>query len=192
MVTPSLEVQPATPERWADLQAVFGEHGAYGGCWCMWWRLTRSEFQRNLGVGNRSALKAIVDAGEVPGLLAYAEGGRPIAWVSVGPRESFPVLGRSRTLRPVDAQPVWSIVCFFVAMPFRKQGYMHRLIAAAVEYAAGHGARIVEAYPVEPGQGGLRSYDGYTGVASAFRRLGFVEVARRAQRQPIMRYSVVP
>ena len=37
-----LEVYPLTPERWADLEELFGENGACGGCWCMWWRLKRS------------------------------------------------------------------------------------------------------------------------------------------------------
>ncbi len=152
----------------------------------MWWRLTRAEFRRNLGEGNRMALKAIVDAGEVPGLLGY-DGGRPIAWVSVGPRGSYPVIERSRTLKPVDDRPVWSIVCFFVAKPFRNRGLMGQLLRASFAYAERHDARIVEAYPVEPGQKGLQSYDGFTGVASVFRQAGFNEVARRGERQIIMR-----
>lgn len=72
-------VHPLTSERWPDLEKLFGAHGAYGGCWCMWWRLTRAQFQKNTGEGNRQALKAIVDSGHVPGLLAY-DGGEPVAW----------------------------------------------------------------------------------------------------------------
>jgi hypothetical protein len=30
-----LDVYPLTAERWGDLETLFGEHGAYGGCWCM-------------------------------------------------------------------------------------------------------------------------------------------------------------
>lgn len=153
----------------------------------MWWRLSRSEFRRNTGEDNRRGLKAIVDSGQVPGLLAYADG-EPAAWCSIGPRESYPALERSRTLKKVDAQPVWSIVCFFVAKPFRRQGLMARMLRAAADYAAQSGARIVEGYPVEPGQAGLRGYEGYTGVVSAYREAGFVEVARRTRNQPVMRY----
>ena len=185
----ALDVRPVTPQRWADLERLFAEHGAYGGCWCMWWRLSRSQFRRNAGEDNRRGLKAIVDSGQVPGLLAYADG-EPAAWCSIGPRESYPALERSRTLKKVDAQPVWSIVCFFVAKPFRRQGLMARMLRAAADYAARNGARIVEGYPVEPGQAGLRSYEGYTGVVSAYREVGFVEVARRSQHQPVMRYYV--
>lgn len=182
-------VHPVTPGRWDDLETLFGPRGAYSGCWCMWWRLSRSQFQKNAGEGNRQALKALVDSGQVPGLLAYA-GGQPIAWCSVGPRETYPALQRSRTLKRVDDQPVWSIVCFFVARPFRGRGLMAQLLTAAVAYAAGKGARIIEGYPVEPRESGLRSYEGYTGVISAYRRAGFVEVLRRSEGQAIMRYSV--
>ena len=108
-----LECHPLTKERWADLEKLFGERGACGGCWCMWWRLKRADFDRQKGNGNKKSLQAIIDSGEVPGILAYWRG-EPVAWCSVAPREKFPVLDRSRVLKRVDETPVWSIVCFFV------------------------------------------------------------------------------
>ena len=183
---PTLEFHPVTPERWGDLERLFGERGAYGGCWCMWWRLPRAQFEQQVGQRNKEALKAIVDSGEVPGLLAYAHG-EPIAWCSVAPRESFPALERTRMLKRVDDEPVWSVVCFFVAKPFRRRGVMVPLLAAAVEYARAHGAKIIEGYPVEPTKK-LSGASGYSGVVSAFRKAGFVEVLRRAGTRPIMRY----
>jgi GNAT superfamily N-acetyltransferase len=185
---PDLEFQPVTPERWQDLEALFGQHGAYGGCWCMWWRLRRSEFAKQIGQGNKESLKRIVDAGEVPGLLAYAHG-QPVAWCSVAPRETFPALERSRILKRVDDKPVWSIVCFFVAKSARRRGVMLRLLAAAVEYAGVHGAQVVEGYPVEPTRT-LSGASGFTGVVSTFRQAGFVEVLRRSKSQAIMRCFV--
>ena len=74
---------------------LFGERGAYGGCWCMWWRLSRAEFQAGQGERNRRALHGIVGGGDVPGILAY-EGDEPVGWCGVAPRESFPSIGRSR------------------------------------------------------------------------------------------------
>jgi GNAT superfamily N-acetyltransferase len=183
-----LEFRPVTRERWPDLEALFGEHGAYGGCWCMWWRLKRSEFAKQIGQGNKEALKRIVEAGDVPGLLAYSDG-QPVAWCSVAPRETFPALERSRTLKRVDNKPVWSIVCFFVARSARRKGVMLKLLRAAVQYAAAHGARIVEGYPVEPART-LSGASGFTGVVSTFRQAGFVEVLRRSRTQPIMRCFV--
>jgi GNAT superfamily N-acetyltransferase len=133
-------------------------------------------------------LKRIVDVGEVPGLLAYADG-QPVAWCSLAPRETFPALERSRTLKRVDDKPVWSIVCFFVARPLRRKGVMLKLLRAAVEYARAHGAKIVEGYPVESTEG-LSGASGFTGVVSTFRQAGFVEVLRRSETQPIMRCFV--
>ena len=40
-----LEFAAVTSERWDDFEELFGTRGAYGGCWCMWWRLTRKEFE---------------------------------------------------------------------------------------------------------------------------------------------------
>ena len=72
-----LTFQTLTPSRWKDLERLFGERGACGGCWCMWWRLKRSEYELQKGEGNRKTMRRIVLSGEVPGLLAY-DGGRPV------------------------------------------------------------------------------------------------------------------
>lgn len=183
------QVHPLTPDRWPGLERLFGPQGAYGGCWCMFWKLKGTDFGRLRGEGTRQALKALVDAGEVPGLLAYLDG-EPAGWCAVAPREAYPRLERSRTLGRVDDAPVWSVVCFYVARPHRRAGVMARLLGAAVEHAAARGARIVEGYPVDPGDARIPSSAAYTGVAGAFRRAGFVEVARRSDHRPIMRYVV--
>ncbi len=152
----------------------------------MWWRVTTSEFSKRAGEGNRRAMKALVEAGEVPGILAYADG-NPVGWCSVAPRERFGRLERSPILKRVDDAPVWSIVCFFVAKDYRGKGMMVPLLRAAVEYARRNGATVVEGYPVEPKESGLTGCDGFTGIVSPFRKAGFVEITRRRNR-PIMRY----
>ncbi len=182
-----LEFHPVTPKRWRDLEKLFGERGACGGCWCMCWRLKRSQFEKQKGAGNKKALKKIVDAGEAPGLLAYA-GREPVGWCSVAPREAFPVLENSRILKRVDDQPVWSATCFFVARPYRRQGLSVKLLRAAVAYAKKKRARMVEGYPVEPKKSPMPDVFAWTGLADAFRRAGFKEVLRRSPTRPIMRY----
>lgn len=184
-----LECHPATPDRWADLEKLFGPRGAFGGCWCMWWRTTRAEFSRNGNAGNKRALKKVVSSRQVPGILAYANG-EPIAWCSVAPRETYGPLERSPTLKRVDDQPVWSIVCFYVAKPYRGQGLIGKLLRAAVEYAKENGARIVEGYPEDRQVSQFKGYAGYMGLASTFRKAGFMEVLRRLKHQPIMRYII--
>lgn len=187
--TPALEFYPLTPDRWRDLEALFGPRGAVGGCWCMWWRIKRTEFERRQGDGNKRAFKKIVKSGEEPGILAYA-GGQPIGWCAVAPREAYPVLDRSPTLKRVDDRPVWSVTCFFIARPWRRQGVTVALLKAAIEYAARRGATIVEGYPVAPKKDSMPEMYAFTGTASAFRKAGFVEVARRSETRPIMRYML--
>ncbi len=184
-----LEFHPATAEYWKDLEALFGERGAYGNCWCMWWRMKRSEFDKQLGREKKQALKDIVDTNQVPGILAFANG-EPIAWCSVAPRETFASLERSQTLKRVDEEPVWSIVCFFVAKPYRRQGLMVMLLRAVIDYAKANGAKIVEGYPVEPRDNYLPDVSSFTGLVPAFKEVGFVEVLRRSEKRPIMRYFI--
>ncbi len=180
--------KPVTPENWVDLEALFGPRGACAGCWCMYWRVPRKEFTKGQGEPFRKALKALTEGGSTPGLIAYA-GGLPVGWISVGKREEFVLLAQSKVLAPVDDQPVWSIVCFFVARSHRKQGLMLPFINAAVEYAASQGARIVEGYPMDPYKR-LGGVSAYVGITTIFEQAGFSEAARRSEHHPVMRRIV--
>jgi GNAT superfamily N-acetyltransferase len=187
----SLEVEchPLSADRWRDLETLFGPRGATGGCWCMYWRLPRAQFTAQKGEGTKNALRHLVESGAIVGLLAYAQG-QPVGWCAMAPRESYPVLERSRILKRVDEAPVWSVVCFFVSKTFRGRGVTTTLLGAAIEYAKRRGARIIEGYPVEPKKPPMPAIFAWTGLASAFRQAGFVEVLRRSETRPIMRYVV--
>lgn len=154
----------------------------------MLWCLKRSQFEKQKGTGNKRALKKIVTSGKVPGLLAYA-GREPIGWIALAPRETYSALERSRILQPVDDQPVWSVTCFFVAKPYRRQGVSVELLRAATRYAKRRKVRIVEGYPVEPKKKNYPDVFACTGLPSAFRKAGFREVLRRSPTRPIMRYT---
>jgi GNAT superfamily N-acetyltransferase len=184
--TNRIKIFPLTPDRWADLETLFGPRGAVGGCWCMYWRLKRSEFDLLKGEGNRAALKDLVDEGSPPGLIAYQDE-KPVGWVSLAPRQEFSTLERSRTLARVDDLPVWSVVCFYIDKNYRRQGLSSRLLEAAAEFARAQGASILEGYPVEPKEGIVPPVFAFTGLASVFRDAGFVEVERRSATRPIMR-----
>jgi GNAT superfamily N-acetyltransferase len=153
----------------------------------MWWKETQGEFEARAGASNRLAFRRIVASGKVPGILAYS-GRTPVGWCAVEPRDRYKRLVRSRTLAPVDEAAVWSVVCFFVARGFRRIGLQADLVGAALAHASRNGARIVEGYPVDPGKGASAAAWMWTGIASAFRRAGFVEVERRSRTRPIMRY----
>jgi len=185
-------VKPLNAEAWQDFETLFGPRGACGGCWCMLWRLPRRQFEAQKGEGNRSAMHALVDAGVVPGLLAYANH-KPIGWCAVAPRKDYPALARSRILKPVDASPCWSIACLFIHKDHRRQGVSVKLLMAAAEFACTCGAAILEGYPIDPPPGRkLPPAFAWTGLAAAFRAAGFTEVARRAPTRPIMRRNLHP
>jgi len=183
--------RPLTKKNWSDLENLFGPRGASGGCWCMWWRLKRSEYKRQKGDANRKAFQEIATSGAASGVLAYAAR-KPIGWCAVAPRQDYSVLARSRVLRPVDEQPVWAVTCFFVSREWRRCGVTPELLKAAVEYARKGGASIVEGYPHDPSQNASENTKiadafAWTGLASAFRQAGFQEVARRSVGRPVMR-----
>jgi GNAT superfamily N-acetyltransferase len=185
----AFEAHPLTSDRWNDFEALFGAKGACGGCWCMFPRLRRSEYERSKGEGNRRAMKKLVESGRVPGVLGYVAG-EPVAWCSIEPRPLIGSLSRSRILAPVDDEPVWSIVCLFLSKSHRGQGLSTKMIEAAVRYAKAGGASLVEAYPVEPKRTPIPAVFAYPGIASAYLAAGFREAARRSETRPIMRRRV--
>lgn len=155
----------------------------------MYWRLSRTQYDEQQGELNRRNIKALVDSGNIPGILAYSAD-QPVGWCSIAPREEFSTLARSRILKPVDELPVWSVVCFFVARNQRRKGLTVQLLQAAVDFAKSKGARIIEGYPVEPKDGKAPDVFVYTGLASAFKQAGFTEVLRRSETRPIMRLNL--
>jgi GNAT superfamily N-acetyltransferase len=188
MSDPKMEFHPLTPDRWVDFQELFGKRGACGGCWCMFWRLPHAEYQRGTGEGHRRAMRSLVKK-EVPGILAY-DGGEPVGWCALGPRDHYLRLERSRILKPIDDEPVWSVVCFFVRRGFRRRGVTVKLLRAAIDHAKRAGAKILEGYPVEPKTDRAADTFLYTGIASGYRKAGFVECLRRSDTRPIMRYYI--
>lgn len=134
---------------------------------------------------NRRDLKALVDAGVFTGLIAY-RGRTPVGWLSLGPREGYARLRRSSVMKPVDDQPVWSIICFVVPAEFRGNGVARELLAGAIAYASKRGVKLLEAYPVDK-RG--RSHDDsmWFGAKSMFDGAGFEEVARRKPTRPVVR-----
>ena len=190
-----LTVLPLTPERWPDLEAIFGAKGCSvaRGCWCMAYRLSGSREPLPPGVthaqANRAALKALVDAGNPPGLIGYRRD-VPVGWVSIGPREDYARLKRSSVMKPVDELPVWSVICFVVPAEHRGQGVAQALLEGAVAYAKKNGATLVEAYPVDKP---ARSSDDFMwfGAKSMYDKAGFKEVARRKPQRPVVRLKPV-
>jgi GNAT superfamily N-acetyltransferase len=193
---PAVEVHPLTPDRWPDLERLFGPSGGYSNCWCTWWRQRGADFDRGCadrGAGNRALLRALTDGGAQPGLIAYRDG-LPVGWVSVGPRTDFGRILRSPKLRPSDgdaqAASTWSITCFWIPRRERGAGLARALLDAAVAQARRRGAREVEAYPIDTAGRRPPSAALFTGTLPMFERAGFREVERRSPQQPIVRLAL--
>jgi len=154
----------------------------------MFFRLPHAQWIAQKGSGNKRALQALVNAGNIPGLIAYL-GNQPAGWCAVGPRECYPRLKGSRNFKPVDEQTAWSITCFFVARSFRRMGVSLALLQEACRFAARQGAKFVEGYPSEP-KAGYPDVFYYRGLPSMFRKAGFKEVARRSATSPMMRRAL--
>src|ERR671937_2453987 len=105
------EIRSVTPERWRDLERLFGPRGAYSNCWCMWWRLRRRDFRAMAPEERKRALRAWVRSGAQPGLLAYRRG-EPVAWCALAPRDEYAALAASPTLKPLgDTAGGWRLTC---------------------------------------------------------------------------------
>jgi GNAT superfamily N-acetyltransferase len=176
-----------TPETWPFFEKLFGPKGACGGCWCMTWRLQRSDYERLKGDGNKKAIQKLVKKNEPIGMLAFV-GEDPAGWCAVAPREKYIRLETSRGLKPIDHQSVWSVSCFFIAKPYRRKGLSVKLLKATLDYAKKEGAIIVEAYPVEPKDKKMPDVFAWTGILSSFLAAGFKEEKRHSVSRPIVRY----
>jgi ribosomal protein S18 acetylase RimI-like enzyme len=181
---------PLTLERWKDFEKLFGTNGACAGCWCMYWFMNKKEYDEKRKNGKtKKEMKKMVKEETVPGIIAY-ENENPVGWIAIQPREKYTKLANSKILAPVDDKSVWSIVCFFVHKNFRKMGVSTELIKNACNFASSKGGTIVEAYPTETKTNNSAPVFIYTGTASAFKKAGFKEVARRSETRPIMRKAV--
>jgi GNAT superfamily N-acetyltransferase len=186
-----IEIREAGPSTWSDVAAVLGSNGGYSGCWCTFWRLTNQVIHNQSKDDNRVLLEQLVTSGEPVGLVLYLDG-VPAGWCQIAPRPGFPRLFHTRGLDvdgPDDTE-VWSIVCVYLVRTARGAGHADRLVSAAVEYSARHGAATLEAYPVTDAGTGKRSQLS-SGTVGLFSRAGFGMRGEPTGRRVVM-YRDVP
>ncbi len=184
-------VFPLTPERWQDLEDLFGPQGPCYGCWCNHFRMPQRLRMPLLGEGARQLFEERVKRGPPPGVLAYAEG-KAVGWLQAGPRAHIPEWNNPRRAStplpdaPADDERNWAASCFFVRKGFRGKGVTGALLDGAIAFARESGVRLIEAAAMENQE--KRSAEGlYVGPASVFRRAGFVEMARQKPGRPLLR-----
>jgi ribosomal protein S18 acetylase RimI-like enzyme len=188
-----LTIVEASADRWDDLAELLGERGDPARCWCQYYR-GEGPYQHGARERNREALQQQIAASTVPhGVLAYGEGQKPIGWCAVAPRADYPRLGQMRAAQATqDEDGLWSVTCFVVRVGHRRQGAASQLLDAAIEFAGRHGARIVEAYPIDPSVRPTGSAGLYQGPLSMYLGAGFTEVARPSASRSIVRLVLQP
>ena len=179
----NITIEPATADRFDDAQHALSGGGDGRGCQCQWWMMPNSEWQKTSLEQREGLLRDEMTAGPPPALIAYIDG-EAAGWVRVGPRTRQVRIGRTRNYtasseEPWDDESVWTVSCFVVRKEHRNRGLNALLLDAAVEYARTSGARVIEAYPLDPDAGRkIPVNDLYHGVVSTFEEAGFREVAR--------------
>jgi GNAT superfamily N-acetyltransferase len=197
-----LSVVPANEASWEDLRAIFGtaDYPAY--CQCQrlkvvgWvWR-DRTLEERTAMLREQTAC-GDPDAAATSGLVAYLDG-EPVGWVAVEPRVAYPKLRTSRVPwtgrhEDKDDPTIWAVTCFAVRKGYRGRGLTYPLARAAVDFARGHGARAVEAYPMitQPGKE-ITWGEVHVGARQVFEEAGFVEVSHPTLRRVVMRLDLDP
>ena len=183
-----LTFEPLTKTNWQKFEQLFGEKGACGNCWCMYYRLPKSEFDEGkTDNGNKDKMKELVWDNKPTGMLALYEG-RAIAWCALAPRGDFVKLSRSRVHKPIDDKPVWSIPCFFVHKDFRRCGISVELLKSLILYSKQKNIEVLEAYPTIPTKGTLPDSFAWIGLYSSFKKAGFVIVDRTSKNRPMVRF----
>jgi len=182
--------EPLTKTNWNKFTGLFGEKGACGNCWCMYYRLLKSDFlEGKADDGNKRAMMEIVWKGKPAGILGLYEG-QAIAWCAFAPREDFIKLEKSRVHRRIDDTMVWSIPCFFIDKNFRRHGVSVELLKGVIRYAEENGIEIIEAYPAIPTQAKLPDSFAWIGLFRSFESAGFEIVDRTSKNRPMVRYHI--
>lgn len=188
-----IQIVPASADRFDDVEHALTGGGDGGSCWCQWWMLRAKDFDATTNAERRELLRGDLAATPASALIAYADG-EAAGWVKVSPRPDQPRLARTRNYQqspePFDDPSVWAITCFVVRREFRGQGIAGRLLDAAIDHARGHGARVIEGYPVDTAVKKSSSNELFHGALSSFTAAGFTEVARPARARPIVSLAV--
>jgi GNAT superfamily N-acetyltransferase len=183
-----ITVEPLAEKNWEKFETLFGSKGACANCWCMYYRLKKQDFTKGKeNQGNKKAMKKLVWQGKPAGVIGFYAG-EPVAWCAFAPRGDFMKIENSRVHKRIDAEPVWSVPCFFVAKKFRRQGVSVAMLEALIAYAKRKKIKIIEAYPVIPTQEKLPDAFAWVGLYKSFARAGFKVVDRTSKNRPMVRF----
>lgn len=179
----AIEVRPASADTWPDVERVMRTPGDPEKCWCLIFRVPREDWDGRPVELNRDDMRALVEAGRRPGLVAYDDG-EPVGWCSVAPLADYVRLASSPYIaeaRPDGDDPTgrWAVTCFVAVPSARGAGLVETMLAAAVEHARSNGATGLEAIPLDVANAEHVTADElYGGTLSAFEQAGFERLAQ--------------
>jgi len=183
-----LTFEAVSRNNWNKFTILFGAKGACGNCWCMYYRLSKIDFNEGkLNDGNKEAMYELVKQNKSTSIIASYQD-VPIAWCAFAPREDFDKLKKSRVHKPIDNEKAWSIPCTFIHKDFRRKGVSVALLKGLIEYAAQINIKIIEAYPTIPTQEKLPDSFAWIGLYKSFERAGFKIVDRTSKHRPMVRF----
>ena len=181
-----MEVRRLAPDLDAAMLAFLGDEAeGRGFCFCAaWWVPTWDEWKRRTPAENRAQREALLRRGERDGYLLM-DGGRPVGWSQVGPRDRLKKLVEQYSLPPDP--DCWAVTCVEIAPSHRGKGAAAYLMKGILDDLRARGVRRVQAFPrtgekLEPGQA-------WTGPEGLFRTAGFREVGR-AERGPVVEIAL--
>lgn len=168
----TVEVHPATEDRFADLATMVGPKRPDANvCWCLSHRVDARTNRSLVGPERAAYVRELTARPVAPGVLAYDDDA-VVGWAAVAPRAELP-FARSRLIPHVDDLPVWSVWCLRVRPGHRGRGISHHLLRGAVDYARLHGAPAVEGYPVDNRGEKVDLTMAYVGTRALFEAAGF-------------------
>jgi len=174
----TIEVTPATPDRWPDVETVFGVRGDPSSCWCQYFRLRGKAWSDAEPLSLRDSLRAQLYDDPPPGVIAYDDG-EPAGWCATAPRASYPRVLASPNWRSDAGDATWVVTCFVVRPGHRRHGIAATLLTGALDLATAHGATTAEACAVDTTESGrVPSADLYRGPLSVYLAAGFTVVRR--------------
>jgi len=187
MPSPAFAVERLTPARRDDFlrffddrdDGAFADNPGWAKCYCHFYHVAPAIAWSSLdGAANRMAMRARIDAGEMDGFLAYAEG-RVVGWLNAQPWHKLQhACARLEIVPPelpVPAHEAAAIVCFVTAPAWRRRGVARALLDGALASFAARGIRTVDAFPWKAGASAADA-DHYHGPLELFLAAGFVPI----------------
>lgn len=170
----AIEVRPASS--FDDVATMVGPKRPDANvCWCLSYRIPSKENLSLAGAARGERVQQLVREDPPPGVLAY-DGETVVGWAAVHPRADTS-FARNRRIPRIDDLDVWSLWCVRVRPGHRGAGISHVLVDGAVDFARGHGAPAIEAYPVDNEGRKVDQTMAYVGTRRLLERAGFAKVA---------------